>query len=60
MTVFIFSAHTMTKMIASLLEADGITMPVNGMCQMMLTETCSKIGGQAMQAANLILRSSNV
>jgi len=60
MTVFIFNAPMTKKMIASLLEADGITMPVNGMCQMMWTETCSKIGGLAMQVASLILRLSNV
>ena len=60
MTVFNFNARMTKKMIASLLEADGITMSVNGMCQMMLTETFSKIGGLAMQVASLILRSSNV
>ena len=54
MTVFIFSAHTMTKMIVSLLEAGGIMMPVNGMCQMMWTETCSSSGGLKMREVNQI------
>ena len=53
MTVFIFSAHTMTKMIVSLLEAIGIMMPVNGMCQMMWTGTCLSSGGQRMREAAL-------
>ena len=54
MTVFIFSAHTMKKMIASLSEAIGIMMPVNGMCQMMWTETCSSSGGLRMREVNQI------
>ena len=54
MTVFIFSAHTMTKMIVSLLEAGGIMMPVNGMCQTMWTETCSSSGGLRMREVNQI------
>ena len=43
----------MKKMIVSLLEAIGITMPVNGMCQMMWTGTCLSSGGQKMREAAL-------
>ena len=53
MTVFIFNAPMTKKMIASPLEADGITMPVNGMCQMMWTGTCLSSGGQRMREAAL-------
>jgi len=51
MTAFIWTVHMTIKTIVSLLEADGTTMLVNGMCQMTWTETCSKIGGQRMPVA---------